>query len=280
MFEARDLAGTSPSDRSDRSSIHREGETDDRAINLGIVGTILVVVLIIAAILTSSGAPDARRKELHRRVSSTAYGLLELGLRHARAPVDATLSRFVVQLPVGTATFAAVGAEPATSTRRDVVHARATRRLGFTCPRALLVDRSRSDLLGRVFGLPRSSRLSLMWRYCRSRFEFQAVCGMRTSSRSRHPFPDGSRTNRGCALLDSGAEIGAQAFQRGRQDPGDVHLGHPDVGGDLGLREPTEEPEVEDPSIPGGELLDGGERLAHSSTSSIDSSFLLRCRSA
>src|SRR5262245_44153592 len=80
-------------------------------------------------------------------------GSFQLGLRHLRAAFDVLLTRFVVELIAGPPTGTAVRAQPAASTRRDVVERRRTGLARFSGPRAFLVDGPGRDLFRGVFGL-------------------------------------------------------------------------------------------------------------------------------
>jgi hypothetical protein len=57
--------------------------------------------------------------------------------------------------------------------------------------------------------------------------------------------------------LGSG-ELGAKVREDPGQQPGDLHLGHADVSGDLLLRPPVEEPQLEDAAVTWGEAANGG----------------------
>src|SRR6476659_2307830 len=101
-------------------------------------------------------APNARAAPGRRRSSTPASdGTGELGLRHLRAPLHALVLGLFVELVLRAAARAlAMGAKSSPTSGRDVL-AREPRRLpGLAVACALLVDRARGDLLGRVLGLP------------------------------------------------------------------------------------------------------------------------------
>src|SRR6185369_633443 len=79
--------------------------------------------------------------------------LLQLRLRHLRAAADAALTRFVVELFLGTPAGTAVRTQAAPPARRDVVDRRTARGHRLAGPRALLVDGARGDLLRGVLVL-------------------------------------------------------------------------------------------------------------------------------
>src|SRR5438067_883365 len=93
------------------------------------------------------------RRRLLDAASLAADRAGELVLGHRRTTGDVPFARLVVELRLGATPGPAVRPQPAAPARGDVVGRDRARGLRLAVPGALLVDRSRRDLLGGVVAL-------------------------------------------------------------------------------------------------------------------------------